>query len=127
MSAVTGPLSTYGLGEQTASCSYPDGGGLTAEASVTYGIVDTTDPVIAFASRTDANGWNNGDVTVTWSCADSGSDVVADSVSVTVSTEGANQSVEGTCKDHAGNTASDTAGWDQHRLDTPDRQLRRHR
>jgi hypothetical protein len=110
LSAVSGPLSAYGLGEQTASCSYTDGGGLTASASVTYSIVDTTAPVITFASRTTANGngWNNGDVTVTWSCTDSDSGVVAASVSQTVSTEGANQSATGTCEDHAGNTASDT-------------------
>ncbi len=110
LSAISGPLSAYGLGERTASCSYTDGGGLLASGSVTYGIVDTTDPVITFVSRTAANGngWNNGDVTVNWSCSDSGSGVVAASVSKTVSTEGADQSTIGTCADHAGNTASDT-------------------
>jgi hypothetical protein len=110
LSGVSGPLAAYGLGEQTASCSYTDEGGLTATASVTYGIVDTNGPVITFVSRTLANinGWNNGDVTVNWSCTDSGSGVVAASVSQTVSTEGADQSATGTCADHAGNTASDT-------------------
>ncbi len=44
LTAVTGLLAAYGLGEQTASCSYTDGGGLTASASVTYGIVDITAP-----------------------------------------------------------------------------------
>jgi hypothetical protein len=110
LSAISGPLSAYGLGEQTASCSYTDDGGLTAAASVTYSIVDATNPVITFVSRTAANGngWNNADVIVTWSCTDSGSGVVAASVSQTVSAEGANQSAIGTCTDHAGNTASDT-------------------
>lgn len=110
LSAITGPLAAYGLGEQTASCSYTDGGGLTASASVTYIIVDTTDPVITFVSRTaaNANGWNNGDVTVTWSCIDGGSGVVDTTVSQTVSTEGADQSAKGTCEDHAGNSAFDT-------------------
>ena len=111
LSAVSGLLSAYGLGELTASCSYTDGGGLTASASVTYGIVDTADPVITFVSRTPAangDGWNNGDVTVNWSCSDDGSGVVAATVSRTVSTEGANQSAIGTCGDHAGNTATDT-------------------
>lgn len=109
LSAISGPLADYGLGEQTASCSYTDAGGLTASASATYTIVDTTDPVITFVSRTAANvnGWNNTDVVVTWSCSDA-VDVVADTVSQTVSTEGANQSVTGTCEDVAGNTASDT-------------------
>ena len=45
--AVTGPLSSYGLGSQEATCSYTDTGGLTTTASATYGIVDTTAPVIA--------------------------------------------------------------------------------
>jgi len=110
LSAITGTLSEYGLGQQTASCSYTDTGGLTASASVTYGIVDTTPPVITLVSRTapNVNGWNNSDVTLTWSCTDSGSGVVNDSVSQTVSTEGENQSATGTCKDHAGNEVSDT-------------------
>jgi hypothetical protein len=110
LSAVTGTLSALGLGDQTASCSYTDGGGLIASASVTYGIVDTTAPVISFVSRTPANshGWNNGDVTVTWSCADSVSGPVDASVSQTVNSEGASQSATGTCRDHAGNSASDT-------------------
>jgi hypothetical protein len=78
--------------------------------SATYSIVDTHGPVITFVSRTaaNANDWNNGDVTVEWSCADSGSGVVDASVFQTVSTEGANQSATGTCEDVAGNTASDT-------------------
>jgi len=110
LSAISGPLAAYELGAQTASCSYTDGGGLTASASVTYSIVDTTAPTITFVSRTAANGngWNSGDVIVNWSCSDSGSGVVAATVSQMVSTEGANQSATGTCTDNAGNNASDT-------------------
>jgi hypothetical protein len=113
LSAITGPLSGYGLGSQTASCSYTDGGGLGASASATYAIADTTPPTITFVSRLpapNAHGWNDGDVTLEWSCSDAGSDVVAASVSQTVSTEGAGQSAIGTCEDNAGNTASDTIG-----------------
>jgi hypothetical protein len=40
-------LNQYGLGQQTASCSYTDNGGLKASSSKTYSIVDTTAPVIA--------------------------------------------------------------------------------
>jgi hypothetical protein len=110
LSAITRPLAGYGLGDQTASCSYTDAGGLTASASVTYAIVDTTDPAIIFLSRTtaNANGWNNGDVTVTWTCSDAGSGPVEATVTETLSTEGAGQSATGTCEDHAGNSASDT-------------------
>jgi hypothetical protein len=46
LSAITGPFSAYGLGSQTASCSYTDGGGLTDTDSATYSIVDTTAPTI---------------------------------------------------------------------------------
>lgn len=111
LTALTGPLASFGLGTQTASCSYTDGGGLTASAAETYGIVDTIAPSIAFVNTTPAangNGWNNSDVTVNWSCSDSGSGAVAASISQTLSSEGANQSATGTCEDHAGNLASDT-------------------
>jgi hypothetical protein len=73
--------------------------------------IDSTAPVISFVTRTlaNANGWNNGDVTVEWSCTDTGgSGVVAGTITKTVSTEGANQSVSATCEDLAGNTSSDT-------------------
>ncbi len=111
LGAITGQLSDYGLGAQTASCSYTDGGGLMASSSVTYSIVDTTDPVITFVSRTAANsfGWNKDAVVVTWSCQDN---VAVDSensiLSQTLTAEGADQSAEGTCLDVAGNSASDT-------------------
>jgi hypothetical protein len=46
LSATTGPRAAAGLGSQTASCAYTDAGGLTATASATYTIVDTTAPVL---------------------------------------------------------------------------------
>lgn len=73
--------------------------------------IDKAPPTIAFVNRTpapNANGWNNSNVTVNWSCADDLSGPVLASVSQTVSTEGANQSATGTCTDLAGNSASDT-------------------
>lgn len=73
-------------------------------------ITDTTAPTITFVSRTPANvfGWNNSDVTVTWSCADAQSGVVSATVTQTVTSEGTNQSVIGTCANLAGLTASNT-------------------
>jgi hypothetical protein len=73
--------------------------------------VDLKAPGITFVSRTPAANddlWNNSDVTVNWTCTDSGSGVVAATVSATVSAEGENQSATGTCTDNAGNVASDT-------------------
>ena len=105
-------LSGSGLGSQTATCSYTDAGGLKASASATYSIVDTLAPEITFDSRTPAaneHGWNNSDVTVSWTCdAAGGTAVVAETVTATVSDEGANQPATGTCTDLAGNSASAT-------------------
>ena len=111
LSPITGSHAAFGIGSQTASCSYTDAGGLGATASVTYNIVDTVAPVILFVSRTpsaNAAGWNNGDVTVTWSCSDAATGEVAPTVSEDVTGEGAALSVTGTCIDNAGLTSSDT-------------------
>src|SRR5215203_392559 len=73
--------------------------------------LDKTDPTIT-ASRTagpNANGWNNSDVTVEFSCDDNLSGVNASDCSDdAVLGEGANQSATGTATDRAGNTASVT-------------------
>jgi hypothetical protein len=72
--------------------------------------IDSTAPVITFAGRTppNANGWNNTAVTLNWNCTDALSGVVSSAVSVTLNTDGANQSATGTCQDKAGNQRSDT-------------------
>jgi hypothetical protein len=74
--------------------------------------IDKTKPTITYVSRIAPNGagWNNMDVTVNWSCSDSLSGPVSNTVSQTVTTEGMNESATGTCQDRAGNTASDTQG-----------------
>ena len=74
--------------------------------------VDTTAPTITLTGRTtpNGNGWNNGDVRLTWSCTDNLSGAVAAGDSATVSTEGAGQSATGRCTDNAGNSSSDTEG-----------------
>lgn len=111
LSVITGPFSSFGVGSQTADCSHTDSGGLSGTASATYDIVDTGAPLITFVSRTPAPngfGWNNGDVTVVWSCTDGGSGVVSPTVTEVVSGEGASQSASGTCTDNVGLAASDT-------------------
>lgn len=72
--------------------------------------IDLTNPTITLQSQTGANtaGWNNTNVTVTWTCADSGSDVVDPTVSVTLTEDGEDQSATGTCTDNAGRTISST-------------------
>lgn len=79
----------------------------TSTASVGPIRIDRTAPEIS-ATRTPANadGWNNGAVTVTFHCTDDRSGVDQLSDPVTVDTEGADQSATGTCTDKAGNTAT---------------------
>jgi len=96
---------------QSASGTCTNKAGLSSSATVTGINIDKTAPTITFTNRTppaNGNGWNNTDVVVNWSCADSRSGVVSASVSQTVSSEGANQSAIGTCTDRAENTASNT-------------------
>ena len=57
----------------------------------------------------NGNGWNRTNVTVTFSCSDSGSGIETCPAPVTVSTEGANQIVSGTAVDKAGNAATASA------------------
>jgi hypothetical protein len=71
LSPVTGAWASDGIGSQTASCSYTDGGGLTASASMTYDIIDPSAPVIDYtvtpATPNGQDGWyNSGAVTLTW-------------------------------------------------------------
>jgi hypothetical protein len=56
----------------------------------------------------NAAGWNNTDVTVSFTCTDADSGVASCSAPTTLSMEGANQSVTGTATDVAGNSASAT-------------------
>ncbi|HWI08818.1 MAG TPA: hypothetical protein VNT54_15045, partial [Solirubrobacteraceae bacterium] len=72
---------------------------------------DRTPPEIRFESRTppaNADGWNNGEVVVEWSCTDDESDVKAQRVKETLSEEGADQTAQGVCEDAAGNRATHT-------------------
>ena len=75
--------------------------------------IDKTNPLISEKSRTPANkwGWNNGPVAVTYKVSDALSGVDEQTGGYepdTVETEGANQQVEGSVTDLAGNTASIT-------------------
>jgi len=73
--------------------------------------IDLTSPAIT-GTRTPANslGWNNDSVTVTFHCSDSLSGVDTLSSFTTLTSEGADQSVTGTCTDKAGNIVTTTVG-----------------
>jgi len=100
---------TFALGHHTVTCTATDDSGNSAQSAFDVFVQDTTAPTITFVSRTPSNsfGWNNTNVTVTWSCSDIVG-VIAPSVSQTLSGEGSAQSATGTCTDTSGNTASDT-------------------
>jgi hypothetical protein len=72
--------------------------------------LDKTPPSItgSRAPLPNVNGWNNTNVTISFACADALSGLAAGSppANTVITTEGANQSVPGTCQDLAGNIAS---------------------
>jgi hypothetical protein len=74
--------------------------------------IDKTPPLIAGARSplANANGWNKTAVTISFSCTDSLSGLAAGSppTDAVLSSDGTNQSVNGTCQDVAGNSASVT-------------------
>ena len=71
--------------------------------------VDTTAPtIVAQAPAANANGWYSAPVTVTFACDDAVSGVDACSNALTLSADGAGQSVTGTVTDQAGNRAITT-------------------
>ncbi len=80
-----------------------------ARNSVTLQIDNTEPTIIGTATpEANANGWNKTDVTVSFTCTDAHSGVKSCPSATTLTAEGANQSVNGTATDNAGNTASVT-------------------
>jgi hypothetical protein len=81
------------------------------EAQQTFEVrIDKTAPGISHTQDPDANvhGWNRADVTVTFTCSDSGSGIASCTAPQTVG-EGASRKVQGVAVDEAGNSAVDEA------------------
>ena len=72
LSEITGDYASDGIGQQTATCSYTDGGGLSDSDLVTYSIIDPSAPVITKTVTGDQgnNGWYTSDVDVDWTVSD---------------------------------------------------------
>src|SRR5207249_1484179 len=122
----SGSLSISGEGTHNISCQATDSAGNTdaftgSTAMPTVVKIDTGLPVLAATRLTAANGngWNNSNVNVEFTCTDSTSGVVSIAAAgattgnsatspfdVTVTSEGSAQSVNGSCKDAAGNSAT---------------------
>lgn len=110
--AVLSGTLVHGLGTRTATCDHTDRGGLAADTtSATYTVVDTGDPTITHtlssAATLNAEGWYDQDVTVSFTCDDSGSGIQSCVGDRTLG-EGADQSVTGTATDWAANTTTAT-------------------
>ena len=83
-------------------------GGVGSSVTVTISGVDSDLPTIMASAKPTPNaaGWNNANVTVTFTCADKTSGIASCTSPITVSTDGAGQVIKGTAIDLAGNTAS---------------------
>ena len=105
-------VTTEGTGQQaTGHCA--DNAGNTSNSTDGNVNIDKTDPGISFTGQSPAkngNGWNNSDVTLSWSCSDALSGPVAAADSASVTSEGQHQQKTGHCADKAGNTSSSTDG-----------------
>lgn len=112
VSGNTATISITVEGESVITFWATDNAGNDEAAQTVTVRLDKTAPSIDGAAdhAANANGWNNQPVTVTFTCSDSTSGLAAGSppAATTLSTEGADQSVAGTCTDVAGNSASDT-------------------
>lgn len=93
----------------TYTCDASSAGGSAAQVSVTIKR-DATAPTISGSPSPAANGagWNNSNVTVSFTCADAISGVASCGPDQTLSSEGAGQSATGAAVDNAGNSASAT-------------------
>ena len=100
-------LSSQGAG-QVANGTATDKAGNSASASKSVSI-DLTPPTITGAATPAPNGagWNNSNVTVTFTCTDGLSEIkTCDPASTTISDNGAGKSATGTATDKAGNSAN---------------------
>ncbi|MFL6028121.1 MAG: PxKF domain-containing protein, partial [Friedmanniella sp.] len=107
---VSVPLAGSGAG--TVSYWSVDNAG-NAEAANTIGLRwDNVAPAVehSLSPRPNADDWNNGDVTVTFTARDDdrGSGLASTTAPVTITTETAGQVVTGTARDTAGNVGTDT-------------------
>jgi len=96
-------ISTEGAG-QTVSGTATDIAGNSATASLPLNIGTKPPTIVPSPAPTpNAAGWNNSNVTVSFACAPGTAPVAFCPPAVTLSTEGANQTVSGTASDAAGN------------------------
>jgi len=114
---VYGDPFTASLGTRSHTISFwsVDNAGNVEAAQAALVRVDTVPPTILGSPSPgpNANGWNNADVTVTFTCSDADSGVngvVGCGPDYTVGSQGGNQYVQGDAQDIAGNASHATVG-----------------
>ena len=105
-SVITGPLHEYGLGSQTAECSYTDNGGLTTTASATYSINDTIAPALTVPANITEEATSASGASVTFSAT--ATDAVDPDPTVTCAPDSGDLFALGTT--NVSCTATDVAG-----------------
>jgi hypothetical protein len=108
VSGTSASLDMNGEGVTTVTYYAEDSQG-TLEASQTVDIkIDSIAPTISGSISPAANGdgWHNTDVTVTFTCSDSGSGVISCTDPTTIATEGTDQGLSGVAIDLAGYSTS---------------------
>jgi hypothetical protein len=100
-------LSSEGAGQSVIGTAVDQAGNSTS-ATVSDINIDLTAPTISGSASPAANahGWNNTDVTVSFTCSDGLSGVTSCGPDQTLSAEGSNQSATGNVIDAAGNSGS---------------------
>jgi hypothetical protein len=95
---------------QIVTGSATDRAGNSSSTTATINIDEAPPAITAIASPgPNAAGWNNSDVTVSFTCADALSGIAICPQSQVVNTEGTNQTASGTAFDKAGNSATASA------------------
>jgi len=113
IASCSGPTVLSGEGADQSVTGWAfDLAGNSASATVSDIHIDKTPPAIVGSRSPDANanGWNNTDVTVSFTCSDGLSGIDSCSGPTVLSGEGAGQSVTGWAVDKAGNSASAAVG-----------------
>jgi hypothetical protein len=100
-----------GDGDHTLEFWSVDRAGNEEAHRMVHVLIDETVPLISHtqAPPANGNGWNRGDVTVTFVCSDDRSGIASCTGPSTLTGEGLNQTVTGTAIDNAGNQATDVA------------------